>query len=566
MYLILAGATAHSQIVFMVPDRKQDTLALFREVTQGSPEYLEMINRYSRTPFTETAELFRLVQVYVKNKGEGQEVQPVYLALTQNQGGFPMRGFALKKGDGTIADLPETDYIDLHRNTLNENPAKAGGYTLCHELGHLMLGRLCGTYESHASSVHYFSIVTEYTTAFNEGFGEHFENTALMMENDTAVKNAVKVDYHSLYDKVKHYCAGYERDCRWPFRMDMYRASSLLWYTNLEDYKRNQYPEQHLAKCYPATLPFSDPYQAIQYRNSAVSYDPQRLRTPVQAASTEGVVADFLTALVSATASPAGCDSALYAMYSLTPEDAEHLSPVILAYLKIFRVMGKYVRMDDTTTAPVVAFINGYCQEFPAAKETVLRLWEQASGHPFTRYLPKEEWIEVDGAKHSPYAIIQFGATIPQYTFNLHTADPFDLATLKGEPFKSHRLRAEQAGEGDRPDLSIPKILAKSIGHVALIALFWFIAALVIGMVICRSLNLPFTLKRLLVQVSMFLLLFVAALASIVLTSFPVLWFAGFSLPVLAIKFFINRKDRSRLIFSTATFAILALFFAYSLI
>jgi hypothetical protein len=555
-----------SQIIFMVPDGKHDTLEMFREIAPGDPGYPEMETRYARKPFAVTAELFRLGQVYLQNQGRGGAPQPVYLALTGHQGGFPMRGFALKRADGNIVSMPETDYIDLHRNTLKEKVNQSGGYTLCHELGHTILGRLSGTYESNASSVHYFSIVTEYTTAFNEGWGEHFENTALLMETDTAVRNAVKASYLSLYMKVKHYRQGYERDYGWPFRMDIYRASSLLWYTNLEDYKRNQYAEQHLAKYYPATVTSSDPYTAIQYRNTAVSYDPDRLRTPVQAASTEGVVADFLYALVKEASETPSSDTALLHLYSLTREEAATLGPVMNAYLKIFHVMAKYVRMDDRSTAPVVAFIKGYCTEFPDEKNSVLRIWEEASGHPFTPWLPKEEWIEVSGARHSPYAIIQFGVTIPEYTFNLHTADPGDLATLKGDSYKLHRLPVSQPDGGQQLDLSIPKIIAKSVGHVALIALFWFIAALVIDMVICVQLKLTFGWKRLLVQTGMFLLLFTAALASIVLTSVPVIWFAALVLVILMIKFFINRKDRSRRVYSLTSFSLLALFFAYSLI
>jgi hypothetical protein len=566
LLIILACITARSQIVFMVPDGKHDSLALFREVSQGDPKYPAMINRFSAKPYTETAKLFRLVQVYLKNQGKGKEIQPVYLALTKNQGGFPMRGFALKKDDGTIVSMPGTDYIDLHQNTLKEQRTKASGYTLIHELGHIMLGRLSGTYESNASSVHYFSIVTEYTTAFNEGFGEHFENTALLMEDDTAVRNEVLDDYRSLYDRIKHNCSGYERDYRWPFRMDIYRATSLFWYTSLEDYKRNQYAERHLAKYYPKTINNSNPWEAIQYRNTAVSYDPGRLRTPVQAASTEGVVADFLFALVKETSSRSRCDSAFYGMYSLSPAEGAALSPVMIAYLKIFHVMAEHVRMDDRSTAPVAAFINGYCSEFPSEKATVLRLWKEASGHAYNPFLPKEEWIDLKDAKHSPYAIIQFGATIPEYTFNLHTADQFDLATLKGDRFEDHKLRPVQDENGERMDLSIPKILAKSAGHVALIALFWFISALIIDMVLCVRLKLPFGWKRLWVQFAMFLLLFTTALASVVMTSLPILWFAGFVMLVLAVKFLLNRKDRARMVYSTVSFTILALFFAYSLI
>ena len=54
------------------------------------------------------------------------------------------------------------------------------------------------------------------------------------MEPDTAVRNAVIADYAELYSRVAPFCAGYERDHRWPFRMDFYRATTLFWYTKFE--------------------------------------------------------------------------------------------------------------------------------------------------------------------------------------------------------------------------------------------------------------------------------------------------------------------------------------------
>ena len=80
-------------------------------------------------------------------------------------------------------------------------------------------------------------------------------------------------------------------------------------------------------------------------------------------------------------------------------------------YLKVVHVMGTYVKMDSARIPPISAFIEGYCREFPDEQETVLLLWEQASGHPYTGEIGSEIWIEVPDANHSPVAIIQFGMT-----------------------------------------------------------------------------------------------------------------------------------------------------------
>ena len=81
----------------MVPDGQKDTLLQYREILPGDPQYNTMQERFSRKPFTDLAELYRHVQNYLAGQGKLDTVAPVYLALTDNQGGFPRQGFALKK-------------------------------------------------------------------------------------------------------------------------------------------------------------------------------------------------------------------------------------------------------------------------------------------------------------------------------------------------------------------------------------------------------------------------------------------------------------------------------------
>ena len=56
--------------------------------------------------------LYYLAAVYLKNKNELSTIEPAYLALSKNDGGFAKVGFYLKEGSGQIekANVP---YIDL---------------------------------------------------------------------------------------------------------------------------------------------------------------------------------------------------------------------------------------------------------------------------------------------------------------------------------------------------------------------------------------------------------------------------------------------------------------------
>ena len=101
VFIVLGCNRCHFSDCFMVPDGQKDTLLQYREVLPGDPQYNTMQERFSRKPFTDLAELYRDVQNYLAGQGKQDTVAPVYLALTDNQGGFPRAGIrAEKSGEG----------------------------------------------------------------------------------------------------------------------------------------------------------------------------------------------------------------------------------------------------------------------------------------------------------------------------------------------------------------------------------------------------------------------------------------------------------------------------------
>ncbi len=111
--------------------------------------------------------LYRWVQSY-RLRRDGTPIEPAYLALTGNQGGFPRYGFYL---DGTAKR--GVAYIDLYRNSVLSGRFGAMDQIFPHELTHVIVRQLAGEApEGGANQMHAIGVRTDRPTAFNEGFAE----------------------------------------------------------------------------------------------------------------------------------------------------------------------------------------------------------------------------------------------------------------------------------------------------------------------------------------------------------------------------------------------------------
>ena len=147
-----------------------DTLQLYKKVN----------DIVSNSFVKDAVELYFLAENYLYNKNKITAIEPAYLALSKNDGGFAKVGFYLKNEEGHI-EKSNTPYIDIVEGRIEGNYEKLMSITQLypHEMGHLIYGMLNsnkGNYHSRSVDMHYFSVITDYTTAFNEGFAEHIEN------------------------------------------------------------------------------------------------------------------------------------------------------------------------------------------------------------------------------------------------------------------------------------------------------------------------------------------------------------------------------------------------------
>lgn len=103
--------------------------------------------------------------------------EPTYLLRSDEDGGFARRGFWLSDANNKVA-WHSDPYVDL---VVDKQSVEDGGFEeiFAHELGHVLLRRLVPKLPNGYSRTPHSSLaVTDYPTAFDEGFAIHFQSVA----------------------------------------------------------------------------------------------------------------------------------------------------------------------------------------------------------------------------------------------------------------------------------------------------------------------------------------------------------------------------------------------------
>ena len=412
-------------------------LEIFSE-DAGNKKVVE--NLFENSFMKETVKLYFLVQNYLYNKGILTEFEPAYLLLSNQQGGFPKFGFYLKEA-GNYIDKKNVPYIDLVKNDAG-NEGYLGSMTQIypHEMGHILYQMLSGITEFNfprSCDVHFSTITTDYRIAFHEGFAVHFENVSREYETNKQLKDAIINDFLVKKKKVRTSIKGYERDFKLPLRLDYYKTTMLMWYQNFEALKRYEWVKSGGMKYRNDVIKTENTEKAIFYRNSGIYQDTTKLRTIVQAVSTEGVIATFFTRLMDSDLKFNYMKKEFYLPFLYNSKNnflnpQEIFTPLENEYLKIFVVLYKYVNSVQTKNSQFLDFVKGYVKEFPDEKNSIYNIFKFATGYNIPDNMGPEIWILNKGYNHGFLVMDQSGSTvIPFYTFNLNAADDIDLLTIK---------------------------------------------------------------------------------------------------------------------------------------
>jgi DNA uptake protein ComE-like DNA-binding protein len=441
--------------VFMLTPQSPLVGALRKVLSSGQAQQELVLERYARILASDTSKS-------AEHAPRAASLAPMYLLLSNEEGGFARYGFWMQGAKGQ-RDLVMAGYVDM---VVDQRSVDTGNFEeiFCHELGHLILRSLLGDL-SHGPSrkMHQSMTVTDYPTAFDEGYAEHFQ--PLVRDSTT----------NPMLRKIQ---AG-------TGAMDM----DLFWLSNFDGQLRTDGVKRNLfvhRKAPPDAVKDSDLYRLFLEGETSTEFKPGSLKNGQQMMASEGVIATLFYRLANRESLRNQYrDAAFYIRFlegntAVATDPKQAISPYENVNLKLFAAMREIApRAADSDCPLALALINAYSRLFPeeaksaygvfldttygaTASPEVAALFEHAavagrlgdldayhqSSHAvFSRLdqitdrvvkgdlaldanLGPELWILNDGFKIAP-AVWDRERTLP-LSINLNTASEAELMTLPG--------------------------------------------------------------------------------------------------------------------------------------
>lgn len=599
----------HEIVIIQPTGDTIDGLIEMRAIPDTAQLYRSTLQLIANSFVQEMVELYYYLQVFLVNNGERKAIEPAYLALTQNQGGFARFGFYLR-GEGP---KPQSPYVDIIEKTIHAPQDKLMSLTQLypHEMGHVFYRLLSSDStlkeDSKTVDMHYFSVITDYGIAFDEGFAEHIENAARLFEPNDSLKEGIFADIRRAQKKQPLWIRGFKNDFQLPFRLGYYKATMVLWFQRMENLRRYEQAMDGTVRFKNASLGKGRPEDRLSFRNSGVSYQSE-LRNRPQAMATEGVINFFFTQVLESDLpkrylEPNFYKPFLYDTVAPVAPPSEWLSPVQNQFLKYFVVLHNYVSVEHSDRAQWIDFVEGYRQTFPEEWPEMKELAGRITGDGYFTYLPPPLWLMVKGHEHRLLAMDAFGAiTVPVYTFDLNRAELEDLLTIDGmneadaRLLLNHRHRqgffqsleaaatvpglSKQGQEALRSsafdeahfeamsesNLNIRTLLVTPVKRLLLNAIPYLLFILFFSTLLFKGEASPKTLAwRGLRYTGLWLAFVIVGLAVLVLSGKPLLLLAVFWAFTTALAILAFRKNKDKLGRTIALLTIMAIFVEYSL-
>jgi len=287
-------------------------------------------------------------------------LEPMYLLLSNEEGGFARYGFWMERANGR-KELDMAGYLDL---VVDQSSVSGGDFeeTFCHELGHLILRSLLGDL-SHGPSrkMHQSMTVTDYPTAFDEGYAEHFQPMA---------RDGTK---NSTLRKIQSGTGTTDLD--------------LLWLSNLDTQLRTDGVKRNLfvhRKAPPAAKSGNgaDAYRVFLDGETSIEFLHNTLKNGQEMMASEGVIATLFYRLVNRESlrnqyrEPAFYRQFLEANAGRGADPQKEISPYENINLKLFAAMRKIAPQADDSSRPLaIMLIEAYAKLFPDEAKTAYDLF-----------------------------------------------------------------------------------------------------------------------------------------------------------------------------------------------
>lgn len=358
------------------------------------------------------------------HRTHGKPVEPAYLLLSTNQGGFARYGFWLggqKK--------PDAAYVDVHRDWELSGRFGAVDQIFPHELGHAIFHQLGiePPDSGGANQVHAVGVRTDRFTAFNEGFAEHFQVMAvdhpLAAPETRALAKARDLDL-----AAQSHLERYRRELSSSFApATRMRIGFPLWYSNDERVlryfavKRNDFAREPSIPEHLLTRP--DRLEAYLLENTLPGNATGALKPLERLIVHEGALSAFFFHWATNDAlRQIRQNAAFYETFGTT---AEAVTPLQNVYLKLFHVLEVRKPRDASTLA--AAYRALFPDEAVALDAVVAEAF-----HTRSLDVPPEIWVVNADFRTGTTVFDQFRGAPRAHTFDLNAASIVDLTTVPG--------------------------------------------------------------------------------------------------------------------------------------
>ena len=272
---------------------------------------------------------------------------PAYLLMSQQEGGFSRHGFWLEDANRK-RQLVLAGYVDL---VVDEQSINDGNLEeiFSHELAHQILRELIGKLPSgNARNMHQSMTITDNSTAFDEGYAEHFQP----LVRDATTNRTLRA-----------LAAGSDST-----DLDLFWISRLDQQLRTDGIKRNVFIHERVVSF--ATRSDSDLYHQYLDNQTSTTFLNDELRNGQQMMASEGVIATLFYRIVNAPSlRDPYRDVAFYRPFLRSALTVQSLRQTVSPYqnvnLKLFAAMRAASKAITAGTPPIIAVVNSYATLFP---------------------------------------------------------------------------------------------------------------------------------------------------------------------------------------------------------
>lgn len=320
------------------------------KLSQSSKLYNIIMKELNHPFFKSMIKIFQCSRNLTKNISG-----PNVLYLSENEGCFPRTGLHIKEGI-SYKYFPKLNYVDL---VLDESRVLNGElYIYTHELAHAMLKNLIPNFPCGKSSIPHFSqCITDYFTAFDEGFAEQFERTTCDQINKYSEIKSRSFNFKSNF--LKLWICKFDEDLRY------------------EGVLKNKF----IYKKFVPELDNLSIEDSLLLEQISPNFDTTKLKTGGEMLSCEGVVATiFYNIFTDKILQNNYISKDIYNKFLIKPllnniDIKDVFSPYENALIKALWVMYNIDNEIKEDAPLLINFIENWCKYFPYDKERIINIF-----------------------------------------------------------------------------------------------------------------------------------------------------------------------------------------------